>query len=197
MKINNMGIKMFIRISWIIALLFVSPMAFAISVCVDENGITSYQHGPCEAKAPSTSNLPIEADKLTDENVLETIERFFKAKTERDPDGAAKFLAGTLEANFESKDDSKKKKTYDKTGYVDLLYLVLTASYRYEADKGCKINSQSAEAYAVQCDVDENLAIRRKEFEGVSDITYTLVLHEGFVKINKIDALASASEKQE
>src|SRR5687767_13507019 len=48
-------------------------------ICTDDRGKVSIQDRPCAEKKASTTNVPIKSNALSDQNSLETIERFYKA----------------------------------------------------------------------------------------------------------------------
>ncbi|MDR9437780.1 MAG: hypothetical protein RI563_12935 [Thiohalophilus sp.] len=153
-------------------------------VCTDDNGNTSFQDRPCPEKNPSITNVPIKANELSDRNSIETVSRFYKAMSERDPIAASRFLADTFSSEVRRRDERTVKD--DKMSLTAALHQILSAAKEYNAKINCNIVNRTSSAYSLSCHVDEQGIVMNQFHRTVSDQAVTIVLDSGFVKIRRI-----------
>lgn len=157
---------------------------WAVYVCADDRGKTSVQDRPCPEKKASTTNLPLGARELSDRNSIETVNRFYKAMSERDPTAASRFLADTFTSEVRRRNQPTVND--DKASLTEGLHQVLSAAKSYNAKTACRVANRSPAAYSLSCHVDEHGIVMNQSHRIVSNQAVTVVLDGGFVKIGRI-----------
>lgn len=153
-------------------------------VCTDGSGRTSVQDRPCPEKMASTTNVPIKAAELSDSNALETVNRFYKAMSERDPVAASQFLADTFTS--EVRRANKPVVNDNKASMAAGLQQVLSAAKTYTAKTNCRIVNRASAAYSLLCEVDEEGIVMNRPHRTLSSQTVMIVLSGDVVKIGRI-----------
>lgn len=159
-------------------------MGYTAYVCTDDGGRTSIQDRPCPEKMASTTNVPVKAAELSDSNSLETVNRFYKAMSERDPVAASQFLADTFTS--EVRRPNKPAVNDNKASMTAGLQQVLSAAKTYTAKIKCRIVNRSSAAYSLSCEVDEEGIVMNQSHRTLSSQTVTIVLSGDVVKIGRM-----------
>lgn len=159
-------------------------MGHTAYVCTDDGGRTSVQDRPCPEKMASTTNVPVKAAELSDSNSLETVNRFYKAMSERDPVAASHFLADTFTS--EVRRPNKPAVNDNKASMTAGLQQVLSAAKTYNAKTKCRIVNRASATYSLSCEVDEEGIVMNRSHRTLSSQTVTIVLSGGVVKIGRI-----------
>lgn len=153
-------------------------------VCTDDGGRTSVQDRPCPEKMASTTNVPIQAAELSDSNSIETVKRFYKAMSERDPVAASRFLADTFTSEIRRPNEPAVND--NKVSMTAGLRQVLSAAKTYNAKTKCRIVNRASAAYSLSCEVDEEGILMNQSHRTLSSQMVTIVLSGGVVKIGRI-----------
>jgi len=156
---------------------------FAEPVCTDAMG-NKVRDKNCVAKSAVTTNIPVKANKLSDDNTVETVKRFYKAMSEHDSMAAARLLSDTFTS--EVRQDNTPTVRNNKSTMIRGLEMVLDATRLYNAKIDCSIKQRTPNAYALSCLVDEQGIVMDQFRRTLSDQSVTVVLDDGFAKIAKI-----------
>lgn len=174
--------KLAANLFWIVGLL---PIAGQTAyVCTDNKGATSVQDRPCPEKVASSTNVPLKATELSDGNSIETVNRFYKAMMERDPEAASRFLSDSFTSEVRRPNKPVAKDT--KASMAAGLRQVLSAAKTYNAQVKCQIVSRTPAAFSLACEVEEEGVVMNKSHRTHASQSITVVLTNGFVQIGRI-----------